>query len=87
MTGVHNSGEHSHLQFQWIQVALKSGEKLIPPETTILSPTNTIYNTRDVPLTFYVNEPTRFLGCSINGYNFSISGNTTLRNYPTAATM
>jgi hypothetical protein len=82
MTGVHNSGEHSRLQFQWIQVALKSGEKLIPPETTILSPTNTIYNSRDVPLTFYVNEPTRFLGCSINGYNFSISGNTTLENLP-----
>ncbi len=82
MTGVHNSGEHSHLQFQWIQVALKSGEQLIPPETTILAPTSTNYNTRDVPLTFYVNEPTRYLGACMNGLNFTLNGNTTLENLP-----
>ena len=82
MTGVHNGGQYVHLQFQWIQVALKSGQQLIPPEITILSPTNTTYNTRDVSLEFYVSEPTRYLSACLNGLNFTLNGNTTLENLP-----
>ncbi len=82
MAGVHNGGQYVNLQFQWIQVALKSGEKLIPPETTILSPTNAVYDTRDVPLTFYVNEPAKYLLACLNGNNFTLNGNTTLENLP-----
>jgi hypothetical protein len=82
MAGVHNGGQYVNLQFQWIQVALKSGEKLIPPETTILSPTNSVYDTRDVPFTFYVNEPAKYLLACLNGNNFTLNGNTTLENLP-----
>lgn len=86
LAGVQDGGPYVHLQANWVQIALKSGAQLIPPETTILSPTNTTYDTRDVPLTFYVNEPTRFLGCSVNGVsNITISGNTTLTNLPDGA--
>jgi hypothetical protein len=82
LAGVHNGGQYVNLQFEWLQVALKSGEQLIPPETTILSPINTTYTERNIPLTFYVNEPTiRFTGYSINGlFNTTINGNVTLEN-------
>ncbi len=83
MAGVHNGGKCVNLQFTWIQVALKSGEELIPPETTIISPTNTTYTERNIPLIFYVNEPTRFVGCGVNGlFNRTTSGNITLENLP-----
>jgi hypothetical protein len=86
MAGVQNGGSYVNLQFNWIQVALKSGAQLIPPKTTILSPTNTAYSERNVPLTFYVNEPNRHLMCSVNGVsNITISGNTTLTNLPNGA--
>ncbi len=81
MVGVEDSGLYGSLQLNWIQVALKSGDQIIPPQTTILSPNNITYNVRNVPLTFYVNEPTRYLLCSVNGvFNMSINGNTTLTN-------
>ena len=82
MAGVNNGGPYVNLQMNWIQVALKSGAELIPPETTILSPTDTVYNQRDIPLTFYVNEPTIHLMCSVNGANITIAGNATLTNLP-----
>jgi hypothetical protein len=85
LAGVHNGGQYVNLQFQWIEVSLKSGEQLVPPEITILSPVSTTYNRRSVPLTFYVNEPTRFLSYRVNGFvgfNFTLSGNTTLENLP-----
>ncbi len=81
MVGVDDGGRYVSLQLNWIQVALKSGTQIIPPQTTILSPTNTTYSERNVPLTFYVNEPTRHLLFSVNGvFNMSINGNTTLTN-------
>jgi hypothetical protein len=82
MTGYHDGGQYAHMQAQWIQVTLKSGDKLIPPETSIIQPENKVYTTRDVPLTFYVNEPAKYLGACLNGYNFTIDGNTTLKNLP-----
>jgi hypothetical protein len=44
-------------QFQWMYVTLKSGDQLIPPEIKIIQPNNSIYPSRDVPFTFYVNKP------------------------------
>jgi hypothetical protein len=82
MAGFANGGPYVNLQLNWIQVALKSGAQTIPPQTTILSPTNTVYSHRNIPLTFYVNEPTiNFMG-SINSANFTIAGNKTLLNLP-----
>ena len=81
MVGVDDGGPYGNLQLSWIQVALKSGAQIIPPQTTILSPTNTTYSERNVPLTFYINQPTRYLLCSVNGvFNMTINGNTTLTN-------
>jgi hypothetical protein len=81
MVGADDGGPYVSLQLNWIQVALKSGAQIIPPQTTILSPTNTTYNERNIPLSFYVNEPTRYLLYSINGvFNVTINGNTTLTN-------
>ena len=83
MAGVHDDGPYVNLQFNWIQVALKSGAQTIPPKTTILSPNNTTYGNRDIPLTFYVDKPTQFLMYRVNGLtNFTMSGNTTLTNLP-----
>ncbi len=80
MAGGYNAGSNGNMQLQWIQVTLKSGQKLVPPETVIIQPENKTYTVREVPLTFYVNEPTRFLGACLNGFNFTIEGNTTLKN-------
>ena len=89
MVGVQNSlywpitGPYKHLQLCWIQVALKSGAETIPPTTTILSPTNISYSTRDVPITFYVNQPTSFLLYRVNGLlNLTLAGNSSLTNLP-----
>lgn len=82
MAGHHDGGQYANVQGQWIQVTLKSGEKLIPPQTSIIQPENKVYTTRDVPLTFYFDEPAKFLGACLNGYNFTIDGNTTLKNLP-----
>ncbi len=83
MTGSENGGEYVKIQVSWVQVALKSGEQTYPPQTTILSPTNTIYNQRNLPLTFYVNESTKYLAYNLNGLtNKTINGNMTLTNLP-----
>lgn len=77
------SGPYTHYQLLWIQVALKSGTQTVPPQTTILSPTNTIYDQRNIPLAFFVNQPAIYFMYSVNGYsNISIAGNTTLTNLP-----
>ncbi|MCX6777921.1 MAG: right-handed parallel beta-helix repeat-containing protein, partial [Candidatus Micrarchaeota archaeon] len=50
-----------------------------PPVITILSPQNTTYSTSTVGLTFTVNEPTSWIGYSLDGAaNITITGNTTL---------
>ena len=76
------TGPYKHLQLCWMQVALKSGAQSIPPTTTILSPNNTTYSERNVPLTFYVNHPTNFLLYRVNHLNLTLAGNTTLTNLP-----
>jgi parallel beta-helix repeat protein len=49
------------------------------PYITILSPQNKTYITSSIPLTFTVNEPTSWIGYSLDGQaNVTISGNTTL---------
>ena len=57
-----------------------SGVKAQNPQTTIIQPENIVYTNRDVPLAVYVNAPPRFLWCSLNGFNFTLEGNTTLKN-------
>ncbi len=81
MIGTSGGGGAVGLQLTWIQIALKSGEQTYPPQTTILTPTNTVYNQRNIPLTFYVNESTSHLFYGLNGLtNLTINGNTTLTN-------
>jgi hypothetical protein len=80
LAGGSDGGVYVHLQFNWIQLALKSGDQLIPPEVTIVSPQNVTYSQRDVPLTFTVNESPRFIAFAVNGQlNLTASGNITLR--------
>ncbi|MDH5374686.1 MAG: cohesin domain-containing protein [Candidatus Bathyarchaeota archaeon] len=51
----------------------------IPPSVTIISPQNTTYATSSVPLTFFVNASTSWIGYSLdNEANVTIAGNTTL---------
>ena len=84
MAGVQDGGPYMHLQFNWIQVALKTGSQLIPPTVTILLPENsTTYGTRSVELRFAVSEPSKFLIYSVNRFlNLTATGNTTLTNLP-----
>lgn len=50
-----------------------------PPTLTILSPENIIYASSSVPLTFTIDEPTSWIGYSLdNQQNVTITGNTTL---------
>jgi uncharacterized membrane protein len=52
---------------------------ILPPVLSILSPTNAEYETNEVSLTFKVNEPTSWLGYSLDGQDtVTITGNTTL---------
>ena len=80
LVGVNGGGNYVRLQVAWTEIALKSGEHIIPPETTIISPTNTTYAEHVVPLTFYVNESTRylFISTSSDSFNRPLTGNTTL---------
>ena len=83
MIGTSNGGEYVNLQLTWIQMALKSGEQTNPAQVTILSPTNQSYTQRNIPLSFYVNEPTRYTIYNLNNLaNSTINGNTTLINLP-----
>jgi hypothetical protein len=50
-----------------------------PPLITVSSPISSVYSTRDVPLTFSVNEETSWIGYSLDGQNnITISGNTSI---------
>lgn len=52
---------------------------LTPPTVSVLSPENTTYTSASVPLTFTVDEPTSWIGYSLNDEaNVTISGNTAL---------
>jgi hypothetical protein len=49
------------------------------PTISLLSPQNKIYNTTSIPLTFTVNEKTRWTGYSVDGCrNVTVLGNATL---------
>jgi parallel beta-helix repeat protein len=52
---------------------------ITPPAISILSPEAKAYNKRDIPLTFTINEPTSWIGFSLDGQsNTTTVGNTTL---------
>ncbi|UCC33752.1 MAG: PEGA domain-containing protein, partial [Candidatus Bathyarchaeota archaeon] len=52
-----------------------------PPTISVLSPENKTHTTSSVPLTFTINEPTFWIGYSLDGQaNVTIAGNTTLTN-------
>jgi hypothetical protein len=82
MAGAEYNGEYVHTDAQWVQVTLKSGANLITPQVKLTQPQNQVYTSRDIPLTFIVNEPTKFLTVCLNSYNFTVDGNTTLKNLP-----
>ncbi len=51
----------------------------IPPNISIASPENEVYDTNDIPLTFTVDEQVSWIAYSLNGRaNKTIAGNTTL---------
>ena len=51
----------------------------VPPSITIISPQNTTYAISSVPLTFFLNESTSWIGYSLdNKANVTVAGNTTL---------
>ena len=51
----------------------------VPPSITVISPQNITYETSSVPLTFFVNESTSWIGYSLdNEANVTIAGNMTL---------
>jgi len=55
------------------------GIDIVPPIITILTPQNTTYAVSNVTLSFTVNEPTSWIGYSLDGLqNTTITGNTTL---------
>ena len=57
----------------------KAPPEEIPPEITIMSPANATYDVTNVSLIFTVNEPTSWIGYSLDGAaNVTITGNTTL---------
>jgi len=52
---------------------------ITPPVVSVLSPEAKAYNTRDIPLTFTINEPASWIGFSLDGQsNVTTVGNTTL---------
>jgi hypothetical protein len=62
-----------------IRVTLRTVADTTPPKITVLSPEDKIYTTSSVPLVFTVNKPTLWIGYQIdNGWNVTISGNTTI---------
>jgi len=51
----------------------------VAPSITVISPENTTYTTNSVSLNFTVNEPTSWIGYSLDGQaNVTVTGNTTL---------
>jgi hypothetical protein len=57
-----------------------------PPVVSVSSPESKTYDTSDIPLTFAVNEPTSWVGYSLDGHdNVTITGNITLAGLPSGA--
>lgn len=62
-----------------IEPSVTIGNVVTAPTTSILSPEDVTYNVTSVPLTFTVDQPTSWMGYSLDGQsNITISGNTTL---------
>jgi parallel beta-helix repeat protein len=58
-------------------------QKTTPPEISVLSPVNQVFNESSVPLLFTVDKQAVWMGYSLNGQdNVTISGNTTITDLP-----
>jgi peptide/nickel transport system substrate-binding protein len=57
----------------------EAAPEVLPPTIVVLSPANATYDTRNVSLIFTVDEPTDWIGYSLDGAaNVTITGNTTI---------
>ncbi len=73
-------------EYYYEQLKIWSIPESIPPTFTIVSPENKTYSTSTVPLTFTVDEPTVWIGYSLDGQmNETIAGNITLPTLPDGA--
>jgi len=69
------AGNSGKTDFRWVKRDTTS------PIMTIISPENKTYNITNIALTFTINEPTSWIGYSLdNQPNVTITGNTTLTN-------
>lgn len=78
---IRDNGTHRWIYFAYAHSihTMIVQEDTTSPSVTILSPENRIYATKDVPLTFIVDEATSWTGYSLdNGANVTVQGNTTL---------
>lgn len=81
MAGASNTFGNGGLDVDLTTVALKTD--VTPPTITVVSPENKTYVSSSVPLTFYSDQPVRWMCYAIdNGLNVTITGNTTLPQLP-----
>ena len=65
------------------EITIQGSPDTTPPTVSVLSPQPRLYNTRDIPLTFTVSEPTSLIRYSLDGQNnITITGNTTILGLP-----
>ena len=79
---IYDNGTHRWIYFDYDHSNLEiiiHGIETEPPEISVISPENVTYATSDIPLDFAVNEPTSWIGYSLDAQaNVTIGGNTTL---------
>ena len=77
-----DNSTHRWIYFNYghsVQEIIITGTDIVPPAINIISPENKTYATANLPLDFTVNEPTSWIGYSLDGQeNQTIAGNTTL---------
>jgi hypothetical protein len=79
IVGVTINSVENNYDIIWANIALRTTTDSTAPTIIILSPENNkTYPSDDVPLTFYVSEPLLYLWYSLDGYNATLPGNTTL---------
>jgi len=80
---VHDDGQSRWIYFSYNhsthEILIRGTTPEAPPTIVVSSPRNVAYATNNVPLTFSVDEPTSWIGYSLDGQaNVTIAGNTTL---------
>jgi hypothetical protein len=79
IVGVTINSVENNYDIIWANIALRTTTDSTAPTIIMLSPENNkTYPSDDVPLTFYVSEPLLYLWYSLDGYNATLPGNTTL---------